>query len=169
MRSENGFTLIELILILTILGIAVSGLMLYFIKGVGSGHQSQQRTTAVTLAQDLLEEIHSKCWDETSASVSPCQGAVTASSIGSDGGESRATYDDVDDFNGLNNTPPINSQGSSMSSFSGYNQQVSVCYVDVADLNTCKGSGTSDFKKIVVDIYYGGGQKTELVTVVANY
>jgi hypothetical protein len=56
-----------------------------------------------------------------------------------------------------------------MGSFGGYNQQAAVCYVDVSDFNTCQGSGTSDFKKIVVTVFYGGGQKAELVTVLANY
>jgi MSHA pilin protein MshD len=152
-----------------ILSVAVSGLMMSFIQGTGSSHQSQQRTTATTLAQDLMEEIHSKCWDETAASVSPCQGSVTPSTVGSDSGESRATYDDVDDFQGLNNSTPKNSQGTSMASFTGYTQQVAVCYVDSTDLNTCKGSGTSNYKKIVVDILYGSGDKSELVAVMVNY
>jgi len=169
MKGEKGFTLIELILVITVLGVALSGLMLYFIQGVGTSHESQQRTVAVILAQDLMEEIHSKCWDETEAAVSPCAGTVTASAVGPDGGETRSSYDDADDFNGLNNSPPKDSQGADMTGFSGYTQQAAVCYVDSADLNACKGSGTSDYKKIVVDIQYGGGETTELVTVVANY
>jgi hypothetical protein len=46
---------------------------------------------------------------------------------------------------------------------------VAVCYVDSTDLNTCKGSGTSNYKKIVVDILYGSGDKSELVAVMVNY
>jgi MSHA pilin protein MshD len=168
-KGQKGFTLIELVLVITILGIAVSALMTYFVQGVGTSSQSQQRTVASTLAQALMEEIISKCWDETSTTVSPCQGAVTPSTVGADGGEGRQLYDDVDDFNGMNNLPPQDSQGGSMTAYSGYSQQATVCYVDSSALNTCKGSGVSNYKKIVVDIVYGGGEKAELVTMVANY
>jgi MSHA pilin protein MshD len=169
MMNERGFTLIELVMTIVVLGIAVSGLMVYFIQGVGTSHQSQQRVVALTLAQDLMEEIDSKCWDNTAASSSPCAGTVTPSTIGPDSGEGRSTYDDVDDFNGMNNTPPKSSQGAGMTHFTGYTQKATVCYVASGTLNTCKGSGTSDYKKIVVDILYGAGNTIELVTLAVNH
>src|ERR1700694_5081535 len=113
-KNEQGFTLLELILCIVILAVGLTGVLTYFAQGMKNSSYAQNTASATMFAQDLMEEIKSKCWDQTATIVSPCGGTVTPSAIGPDGGETRATYNDVDDFSGLNNTPPKDSQGASM-------------------------------------------------------
>jgi MSHA pilin protein MshD len=130
-------------------------------------HVTRQSTFGVTvmranhLGSTLLEEIRSKRWDET-------QGAPSTT-LGPETGETRITYDDVDDFHGLNETPPRDSQETLIAGHEGFRQQVSVCYVASADLNTCLGSGTSNYKKITATVTDPEGRTTQLVTVFSNY
>jgi MSHA pilin protein MshD len=167
-KNERGVTLLELVLIIVVLAIGLTGILGYFTQGVKDSSYAQNVSVASTLTQDLMEEIRSKCWDDTATSVAPCGGAVTPSIIGTDGGESRAGYDDIDDFNGLSNTPPKDSQGVSMAAFGIFTQSAAVCYVAAGDLNTCAG-GTSNYKKITVTVSWGSsGDQVQLVSVATN-
>jgi len=157
--NDRGFTFIEIIMVIVILGIIMPGVMLYFIQGVSGSAAAQRRTTAVFLAQGLMEEIKSKWWDETATGInSTCS---NASAIGPDPAENRASYDDVDDFNGIDNTPPRDSQGGDMNNYAGFRQQVAIDYVVAADLNSAVG-GPTCYKRIAVTITdaSGGGAIT---------
>lgn len=177
-KNEQGFTLLELILCIVILAVGLTGVLSYFTQGMRNSSYAQNIAIATILAQDLMEEIKSKCWDQTATTVSPCSGAVTPSAIGPDGVETRATYNDVDDFNGLSNSPPKNSQNVLMPNpynnmtVNTFTQTVSVCYVAAGTLNTCIVSpGTSNFKRIAVTISWGSvtGDQVQLVSVVTNH
>src|ERR1700680_1919088 len=139
-KNERGFTLLELILCIVILAVGLTGVLAYFTQGMRNSSYAQNSAIATIYAQDLMEEIKSKCWDQAATTVSPCGGAVTPSAIGPDGAETRATYNDVDDFNGLSNTPPRDSQGALMPNpynnmtSNTFNQAVTVCYVPGANL-----------------------------------
>jgi hypothetical protein len=82
----------------------------------------------------------------------------------------RATYDDVDDFNGLNNTPLLNSQGGAMpAAYNFFTQQATVCYVVAAGLDTCIG-GTSNYKRVAVTVSWGAaGDQVQLVSMATNH
>lgn len=169
MRNEKGFTLLELVLVIVILSVGLAGVLVAYSQGVQDSSYSQNTVVATTLAQDLMEEIRAKCWDETATTVPPCNGAVAPSGIGADG-EVRGIYDDVDDFNLLSNNPPLDSQGGAMpAAYNMFTQQVNVCYVAAADLNTCVG-GTSRYKRITVTISWGGaGDQIPLVSIASNH
>ncbi len=169
-RNEKGFTLLELTLVIVVLAVGLTGVLIAFTQGTQNSAYGQNIAIATTLAQDLMEEIRSKCWDETATTVAPCDGAVAPSAVGPDGGEARAAYDDVDDFNGLNNTPPINARGGAMpAAYNIFRQQATVCYVAAANLNTCIG-GTADYKRITGTISWGtAGDQVQLVSVATNH
>lgn len=163
-ENHKGFTLIELLVVITILGIVGGALALPLIQGMGSAYQAEQRLIALLLAQSLLEEIHSKCWDETEATPSPCTGKVFPSSLGPDPGETRATFDDVDDFEGWTASPPQDARGTPLLQYAGYTRQVSVCYVDPGDLDTCLPTGTSSYKRIQVTVTSPQGESVTLTS-----
>ena len=182
MRNKNGFTLLELILVIVVLAVGLTGTLIAFTQGTQNSAYSQNMAVATVLAQDLMEEIRSKCWDETAVAAAPalpCSGPVAPSlpPLGPDG-ETRATYDDVDDFNALSiapNTPPRNSQGAAMATYNIFTQKAEVCYVDpnagVNGLNIClAGAATSNYKKIVVTISWGvQNDQVQLTTVATNH
>lgn len=169
--NKRGFTLIEVVMVIVILGIMLPGIMLYFIQGVKNSADSQRRTTAIFLAEGLMEELRSKKWDEKTTlnpTVNPTCG--NASAISPDAGESRITYDDIDDFNGMNNPAPLNSQGNPMdAAYQGFSQQVTVSYVNPADLNTAVG-GPTCYKRIEVRIIDTATNETiKLVSLMTGY
>ncbi len=164
--NKKGFTLIEVIMVIVLLGIMLPGIMMYFIQGVKDSVDSQRRTTAIFLAEGLMEEIRSKRWDEVAVINATCS---NASVIGTDA-EARIGYDDIDDFNNLNNTPPIDSQGAAMAAiYAAFQQQVTISYVNPAALDTAVG-GPTCYKRILVTITDTGSAETiSLVSLMTGY
>ncbi len=170
-KLQGGFTLIEVILVIVVLSIGLTGLLVYVSQAAQDSAYAHNISTATTLAQDLMEEIRSKCWDETATATAVCSGAVTASAIGADGGEGRAAYDDVDDFNSLpvaGNTPPQDSQGLAMAAFPYFTQSASVCYVASTALDTCI-AGPTDYKRASVTISWSAADQVNVVNVFSNH
>jgi len=97
-RDQRGVTLIDLILVIIIVAIAIPPMVGVFITSTRNSTFGVTMARANHLASNLFEEIRSKRWDEN-------VGAASAT-LGPETGENRATYDDVDDFHGLNETPP---------------------------------------------------------------
>jgi len=159
-RDQRGVTLIDLIITIIILGIAIPPMVGVFITSTRNSTFGVNMARANHLASNLFEEIRSKRWDENT-------GAASAT-LGPDS-ETRATYDDVDDFHGLNETPPQDSLGVAISGSTGFRQQVSVCYVADTAVNTCLGSGTSNYKKITVTVTDPQGRVTPLVTLISSF
>ncbi len=160
-RNQRGVTLIDLILVIIIVSLAVPPMMALLMEGTRLSTFGVTVTRANGMASTLFEEVRSKRWDENT------DGTASAT-LGPDG-ESRAAFDDVDDFDGLDESPPKDSLGSDLAASAGFRQQVSVCYVDPnVDLDTCQG-GTSNYKKITVTATDPEGRATQLVTVISRY
>lgn len=171
MGNRRGFTLIEVILVILVLSFGLTGVLTYVTQAAQDSAYAHNVSVATTLAQDLMEEVRSKCWDETATTVAaPCAGPVTPSAIGSDA-EGRSAYDDVDDFNSLSaggNTPPEDSQGLGMAAFPYFTQQAAVCYVDAAALDACV-AGPTNYKRVSVTISWSAVDQVNLVSVFSNY
>ena len=158
-------------MIIVILGIIMPGIMLYFITGVKDSAIPQRRTTAIFLAEALMEEIRSKRWDEITAINSTCSNATAPASLGPDA-EARIGYDDIDDFNGLNNPTIIDSLGNDLSgNYPGFSQTVTVCYVPATSLNDTSACATRTcYKRIQVSITDTGTNETiSLVNLMTSY
>lgn len=56
-RMTRGFTLIEAMLAVTVLGFAAAGVLLPFVSGVAVRAEGMRRTLAASLARDLMEQI----------------------------------------------------------------------------------------------------------------
>jgi len=106
--TQRGFTLIELVMFIIIVGIAVSAVTLQFSQNVRHSADPLLRQQAIAIAHIYLDEITSKKWDENTpdggGSVVPVPGASAV--LGPDAGEpARINFDDVDDYDGLAETP----------------------------------------------------------------
>jgi MSHA pilin protein MshD len=177
-KAKNGFTLLELILVIVVLAVGLTGTLVAFTQGTQDSSYSQNTGIATTLAQDLMEEVRSKCWDE-SATPPPCNPAlIVPGALGPNGGEARAIYDDIDDYHGINNSPPLDSQNAVIPDpynnmvLNSFRQQVSVCYVPAAnldDLTQC--ATTSNYKRVSVTVSWGSPpiDQVELVQVFTNH
>lgn len=86
-----GFTLIEALLAAIILSMAIMAITMPFSAGAESQASDAKRTLAVCLAQDMMEEILSKPYNDPGGVQTP----------GPEPGEtSRSLYDNMDDYNG---------------------------------------------------------------------
>jgi prepilin-type N-terminal cleavage/methylation domain-containing protein len=101
-NHRRGFTLIEALVSTTIAAIAGTALLQGVYGSIASTKTAQEQTIAMGLAQQMMDEISGKIYCavrnqpyETtlgpSASESACVG--------------RSLYNDIDDFNGIRNSP----------------------------------------------------------------
>jgi MSHA pilin protein MshD len=131
-KRQTGFTLIETVIVIVLVGAMMAGMTALFMNNVGNSHRPYLRQKALAVANAFMDEILRKQWNEATplgggcvnAGVS-CATGPSAVAIGSDG-ESRASYDDIDDYHGLNQSPPQDSSGADMPGYGGYSVDVSV-------------------------------------------
>lgn len=105
---DRGFTLIELVMFIIIVGIAVSAVTLQFSQNVRHSADPLLRQQAITIAHTYLDEITSKRWDENTPDGGGSATPGPSAAMGPDAGEvTRSDYDDVDDYQGLSETPTV--------------------------------------------------------------
>ncbi len=63
-RSGRGFTLVETIIFILVLSVGAAGIMTLYQNVLSRGADSLLRHKGLVLAQDLMDEILSKRWDE---------------------------------------------------------------------------------------------------------
>jgi len=167
--NNKGFTLIEIVMVIILFSIIMPGIMFYFMQGVKDSAIPQRRSTAIFLAEALMEEVRSKRWDEFTNTDSTCSNATAPALLGPDAAETRIGYDDIDDFNGLSGTI-TDSQGVSKSTdYPGFTQQASVRYVDSTNLEGNPGVRTC-YKRIEVRIIDAtNNETTRLVSLMTSY
>ncbi len=169
--GSSGFSLVELIVTMMLVSITV--LAMSSALSFSFSHQSDGlwQTKSVTLAESYIEEIMARRFDETTpiGGVPPCAPATTpCGAIGSDG-ETRAEFDDVDDFNGVDDLPPLDLNGNSRAEYSGYRVQVSVAYVDAALVTSLGLDATTDAKLVTITVTPPGRSSLEFSFLRTNY
>lgn len=128
--SAKGFSLIELIITIVVLGVALSALTSSIFTGVGRNADPLWQSKATQLSQSYLDEILSMRYQEDSPLGGG--GVGTCTLVGSEAGEtSRSLYDDVDDYNGLIESADF-LDTTTLSNYSGYNVSIEVTCNDVA-------------------------------------
>ena len=163
----------EMVLSLALLAVAIPVLVSLFSGGLRQPQWASEKTRAVFLAQGLMEEIVTHKWDEA---ATPPGHTNVPSTIGLDAGEvagNRSTFDDLDDYDGLNDNPVHDAVGTTLTGFTGFWAQAQVDYVasDKAapDFQTALGKGAgTDFKKVQVTVNWPDGNVT-LTAVRGNF
>ena len=171
--SELGFTFVELVIAIAVMSIACVTMLQML--GLSLGHQSdtlvQSRTTA--LAEAYMEEILARRFDERSApgGVPACSATTTPCSAANafSDGETRANFDDVDDFDGLNESPPLDATGAPRSGFARFRVQVNVSYATNADRAAFGLDAATDAKVIQVTVTPPNGAPQPFTFVKGNY
>jgi MSHA pilin protein MshD len=146
--SERGFTFVEILITLTFLSIALLALTSQFPLGLKMSQTAEDLTVETNLAQELMEEIRGMLyWADP---------AFPANPLGPDGEANRWAFNDVDDYDGLDEYPPYDVQGNPMDGDSGrpnflrYRRTVSVDYADA--INYDPTPIPTSFKRIEVTV-----------------
>jgi MSHA pilin protein MshD len=137
-RSQAGLSLVELIMFIIIVGLGVAGIVTVFNVTAQKSADPQVRRQMLAVAEALLEEVELKPFTfcdpddpnaATAASSANCTGGTGGANdesklpLGPEAGETRATFDNVSDYNGLSLSPASDINGNTIS---GYSATVSV-------------------------------------------
>ncbi len=152
-KSNNysqGVTLIELVVSIVIISIAVIGVMSLFLGTTKTSADPMIRAQALAIAQSYMDEIM----------MQPYSSVVNTSATGtcSDGNppekSNRAKYNDINDYNALNDIGAHDQNGCLINALAGYTitVQVNNCPNVACDASL----NSSGMKKIQVDVLHSG-------------
>jgi len=173
--NQRGFTLIEIIIGIVVLGISIVLLTVLVFPQAQRSAEPLLQQRAAALGQTFLDEISGKSFDENSdrqGGLVRCGEATTTctapAALGPDG-ESRDTYDDVDDYHQLELTAPSlqDALGDDIAGrYVGFTYAIDVCYSDT--LGICQSTITA-FKRIQITVTTSFGQNFVFTSLRGNY
>lgn len=183
---QQGFTLIELVVGIVIFAVAMVLVVSFLQPQVKKGIDPIWQVRAASLGQSISNEILAKPFDQNSNQVGGmerCNEVIACSasgSLGPDAGENRGSYNDVDDYNGLNvtgedifNSLGLNTEVDGTYIYAGFNAQVSVFYDQNLDGLDDDGANTGTLvankKLITVTITTPGGERIVITSVKGNF
>lgn len=153
-RTSSGLSLIESVLAVVV----VSVLVVASLNAAGAAARTRlkrsENSAAMALARELMGEIMHKAFFD------PKYPGSTGLGPGTD--ETRATYDDVNDYHNLTESPPVDPWGNPIPGYSGWSRTVQISWVDPASLAEVQDVNTG-LKRITVTVASPGGQITRLV------
>lgn len=167
----RGFTLVELVVTMVVISIAVLAIGQALSFAFARQSDGLWQAKAVALAESYVEEILARRFDEAApvGGVPPCApSAIPCSAAGADG-EPRAQFDDVDDYHGLNEQPPLDADGNPRAEYARYRVQVRVAYPDAAQQAALGLDDATDAKLITVDVTPPGESVMSFRVVRGNY
>ena len=143
---RRAFTLIETGLATMIIGLGVVSVLQLTTKLTVSQITAVDMTVAVNLANNLHELTYNLHFCDPN----------NPTHWGPENGETLATFNDNDDFDGQVFSPPIDARRNAISSLSGWSQGVTVHSVDINSLTTTVPNGSSKAQRITVTISHNG-------------
>jgi len=167
MKRQAGLTLVELVMVIVIIAIAIAGVVGAFSLLVGRSADPLNQVRAVSLAQLYMDAILTRNYDESTLVGG---GKVDVEDVdcampGPDDGETRATFDDADDYHGLADSPPKDYEGVDLPGYGGFSVRVAVACagseVDVAN--------DEDAKRIDITITDPSGQDWRFTAYRGNF
>jgi prepilin-type N-terminal cleavage/methylation domain-containing protein len=146
-KYDSGFSLVEVLIAILLVGLAVASLVAAnsaFTKANGAG-------TDLSTAEFLAEQIREL------TSLLPVVEPETPENgvdvFGPESGETLATYDDLNDFDGKSFSPPINANRIALNDLAAYSQQVTVENVDKSNFEQVVADHGSSFFRVTVRVY----------------
>lgn len=168
-ERARGFTLVELVLTMAIISIAA--LAIFSSLSFAFAHQADGmfRARAIALAQTYLEQIVARRYDETTppGGVPACTVCTPSGSFSE--GEARADFDDVDDYDGIDDLPPVDESGATLTAFEGFRVQVEVRYPSAAEVTALGLSASTDAKLISLLVTPPGKSAMRFDAIRANF
>ncbi len=152
---QSGVTLVELILSMVVISIALTGILTVMNLTVSHSADPIIQHQSIAIAESYLEEVLLKDFCEDKSDTINCP-LIT----GKEAGETRSTFNDVDDYNGLSDTGVKDHLGNSVAILASYNVSILVSAVTLAD--------SISAKKVTVTVS-GIGSNLNLVGYRANY
>ena len=141
---RGGFTLIEAAIVTVIVGVGTVAVLQLMAAGTMSNAESSELTTGLNLANDIKEMSRGLAFADP---TTPAVWGVNA------GESSVATYDDIDDLDGVTFSPPIDARRQSLSSYTNWKQTVTVETVNPASIGSSTTKGSQPINRVTVKVY----------------
>ncbi len=145
-RRISGFTLIEMIIAIVIIGVGLAGVLAAFNTTVKSSADPLLHKQMLAAAEEMLEEILLKPFVDPEGDAAPTN-AVLSCGVAA----TRTAFDDVSDYHNYETTGICDIEGTSVAGLGGYNLKVTVDAA--ASLGTLSGGA---IKKVTVVVTRGG-------------
>ncbi len=118
-RKRRGFTLIEAAITTVIIGVGCVSMLELLGAGTLANNAGAELTTAMNLAGNVRECMTGVAYTDP----------VNPTHWGAEAGETTATYNDLDDFDGKTFSPPLDARRQSLgSNFDNWSQSVTVTH-----------------------------------------
>jgi prepilin-type N-terminal cleavage/methylation domain-containing protein len=144
LKYKNGFTLIEVMIAVILVGLAIASLVganISFTQANGAG-------TDLSTAEFLLEQV--KELTTMLSVVDPQTGTAT---FGPETGETLTGYDDLDDFDNQSFSPPIDAGRNTLNNFASFSQQVIVQNVNPSNFEQVVSPHNTNFVRVTVKVF----------------
>ena len=142
----KGFSLAEVLIAIVLVGLSITALVMAsssFTMANGAGAD-------LSTAEFLIEQIR-----ELTVSMPVADPCSVTWTFGAE--ESTLTeYDDVDDFDGLTFSPPINAGKETLDDLAAFSQRVTVQNVSQSNFDAVVGDQASDFVRVTVEVLQNG-------------
>jgi prepilin-type N-terminal cleavage/methylation domain-containing protein len=159
----RGLTLIEVVASTLIVGIMAVAALNTLGAATRSADSIGNRAAALGLADELMSEILQTAYSD------PSQPPVFGAESGETAGP-RSAFDDVDDYNGWNKSPPQYRDGSTIPDRANWSQRVQVTYVQPANPSLATPGNTDQgAKRIKVTIEYKNKALAEQYAIRTNF
>ena len=165
----SGFSLVEAIIAVTILGIALAAVVGVFQSGTIMNAEGSRLTRAVYLAQEIQE------WTASLPFTDP---EDTGSGSGSEEGNAQTYVDDLDDLylsGGLTYSPPVATPDASspttpneLTDLAGWSQTITLSWRSASNPGTSVAVGSSNVVLVAVTIRYQGDEVLSTSWLVTN-
>lgn len=160
-RTGRGFTLVEAAIATALVGgLLAAALHVVGVLGATRRWQSD-RVLAHHLALSLLHEIVAQPYGEDADGAGLGPGSVEAAA------GTRLLFDDVDDYDGLSESPPATKAGVALGGYSGWTRSADVHFVRSNNPSQINGSETG-LKRITVVVSRGGRELARLTALRAE-
>ena len=163
---QAGVTLIELIITIVVMGIALAALVSSLSVGIGRSAQPMWEGKALELSQAYLDEVLAMAFDDQTPSGGGEVLAAENPCSYSNEGQGRELYDDVDDYNGVSDSPPVLIDSTiDMSRYTNYQVDITVVCA-----GTDLGLDNNDMaKRITVTVSVPSGESRSVAIYKGNY
>lgn len=156
----SGFTLIEMVIAIVIIGVGLAGVLAAFNVAVRSSADPMVRKQLLAAAEEMMEEILAKPFTPPAGGVTPVNALVACGA-----GANRANFDDVMDYNGYATTGICGIDGAGVAGLGTYSVVVAVDNTAAACLDALCGP---DVMRVAVTVT-GPGEAFTLIGWRTNY
>jgi hypothetical protein len=159
MKCKRAFTIIEALIAIILVGFAIASL----VAANGSFTKANGAAVDLSTAEFLVEQVRELT--AMLAVVDPQTGIYIF------GPEEPAlnSYDDLDDFDGLSFSPPINADRQPLNDFAVFTQQITVQNVSSSNFELVVADHSSDFVRVTVKVLLNSSQISSTTWIRTRY